>query len=126
MKTHKDLDAWKTSVEFVTRIYKITEIFPKSEEFGLKNQLRRASVSIPSNIAEGAARNHTKEFIQFLYISLGSLSEVETQLIIAHNLNYIPTEFKKEEEPDIIKIRSQISGLIKYLKTLPPKTHPTP
>ncbi|HBX50590.1 MAG TPA: four helix bundle protein [Bacteroidales bacterium] len=89
MKTHKDLDAWKSSVEFVTQMYKITESFPKSEEFGLKDQLRRAAVSIPSNIAEGAARNHTKEFIQFLYISLGSLSEVETQLIIAQNLNYI-------------------------------------
>ncbi len=66
MKTHKDLEVWKKSMDFVTLIYDITSSFPESEKFGLANQIRRASVSIPSNIAEGASRQHNKEFIQFL------------------------------------------------------------
>ena len=72
MKTHKDLEVWKNSIELVTEIYRITETFPKSELYGLVNQIRRSAVSIPSNISEGAARNHQKEFIQFLYIAQGS------------------------------------------------------
>ncbi len=92
MKTHKDLDVWQKSIEFVTEIYKITKLFPKDELYGLISQIRRASVSIPSNIAEGAARNHKKEYIQYLYIALASGAEVETQLIISKNLNYINDE----------------------------------
>jgi len=117
MKTHKDLDAWKNAIDLVSRIYQITDNFPKSEEFSLKNQIRRASVSVPSNIAEGAGRHYNKEFIQFLYIALGSLSEVETQLIISRNLSYINDEILNKLETQIISIRAQISGLIKYLKT---------
>ena len=82
VKTHKDLDVWKLAIDFVTKIYLRTDDFPKNEEFGLKSQIRRAVVSIPANISEGAARNSTKEFLQFLHISLGSLSELETLLII--------------------------------------------
>ena len=89
MKTHKDLDVWKFAIEFVTNIYKATSDFPDEEKFGLTSQLRRASVAIPSNIAEGAARNHPKEFIQFLYIALSSASEIETQLIIYHRKLHI-------------------------------------
>ncbi len=89
VKTHKDLEVWKVSVEFVTELYLLTNTFPKSELFGLTSQIRRAAISIPSNIAEGAARKNTREFIQFLYISLGSLSEIETQIIIAKNINYV-------------------------------------
>ena len=92
MSTHKDLIVWKKSIEFVTEVYKITGSFPSEEKFGLVSQLRRASVSIPSNIAEGAARNHDKEFIQFLSVSLGSASEVETQLIICLNLKFFSDE----------------------------------
>ncbi len=86
MGTHKDLDVWKRSVELVTTVYYLTSEFPKEEIFGLTNQIRRASVSIPSNIAEGAARNSDKEFIRFLYISLGSNQELDTQMLIARNL----------------------------------------
>jgi four helix bundle protein len=89
MKTHHDLDVWKISIEFVTMIYKYTENFPMSEMYGLTNQLRRAAVSIPSNISEGASRNTAKDFDHFLAISLGSISELETQLIIAKNLGYL-------------------------------------
>ena len=95
MKTHKDVDCWKRGIELVTEVYKVTKSFPKDEIYGLTNQIRRASISIPSNIAEGAARNSNKEFIQFLYIALGSLSELETQFIISKNL-----EYKEEEKFD--------------------------
>jgi len=76
---HKDLDVWKRSMDLVQLIYEYTKLFPKEEMYGLTSQMRRAAVSIPSNIAEGAARKGDKEFIQFLMLSLGSLSELETQ-----------------------------------------------
>lgn len=83
MKTHKDLDVWKKSVDFVTIIYKETQSFPKEELYGLTSQMRRAAVSIPSNIAEGSARQGNKELVQFLYIALGSVVELDTQLIMS-------------------------------------------
>ena len=89
IRTHKDLDVWQVSMELVKDIYALTKNFPSDEKFGLINQLRRAAVSIPSNIAEGASRQSSKETIQFLYVALGSLSEVETQVEIARNLDYI-------------------------------------
>ena len=76
MRTHLDLDVWKKSMQIVKKIYKITSKFPDTEKYGLTNQMRRCAVSIPSNIAEGAGRNSKKEFKQFLYISLGSISEL--------------------------------------------------
>jgi four helix bundle protein len=71
----------------VTRIYKVTSDFPRNEEFGLQLQMRRAAVSVPTNISEGAGRQSKKEFVQFLYIAIGSLGELETLLLIAHNLS---------------------------------------
>jgi len=85
---HKDFEVWKQSINLVTDIYNISKNCPKDELYGLTNQIRRAAVSIPSNIAKGAARNGNKEFIQFLYISLDSCAEVETQLTISKNLGY--------------------------------------
>ena len=76
MQTHKDLDVCKLGIDLVERVYKETKNFPKEEQFGLVSQMRRAAVSVPSNIAEGAARKGNAEFLQFLYISLGSLSEL--------------------------------------------------
>ena len=116
MPTHKDLDVWKNSIELVTIIYKMTENFPKEEQYGLISQIRRSAVSLPSNISEGAGRNHDNEFVQFLYIALGSLSELETQLIISNNLSMLTTKDFKELEERIKLIRSQLAGLIKYLK----------
>lgn len=89
---HKELDVWKLSMQFVVDIYEITKSFPQSEQFGLTNQLRRSAVSIPSNIAEGAVREHTKEYKQFLSIARGSAAESETQLLIAQSLSYIDEE----------------------------------
>lgn len=111
---HKELDVWKKAIDFVIEIYKTSDVFPKTEAYGLTNQLRRAVVSVPSNIAEGAARRSDKEFIHFLYVALGSLSEVETQIIIAKKLGYI----KKDEKvlDHLQTVRKMLTGLINYLK----------
>lgn len=114
MRTHKDLEVWKRSIEFVSRIYKITEFFPREEMFGLTSQLRRASVSIPSNIAEGSARRGRGEFKQFLYYSLGSATEIETQLLIASNLGYLELEIYNELSIELDIIAKMLQGLIKY------------
>ena len=112
MKTHVDLTVYQESMDLVEEVYKLTFKFPKNEIFVLTSQLRRAAISIPSNIAEGAARNSKKDFIRFLYISLGSLSEVETQIRIASRLNYI--EEQRMERP--IYIRRMILKLIQSLQ----------
>jgi len=89
MRPHHDLRVWQDAMELVTRIYSVTGTFPAEERFGLTSQIRRASISVPSNIAEGAARGSRKEFIHFLTIARGSLSELDTQLRIARNLEYV-------------------------------------
>ena len=114
MKTHHDLDVWKRSIEFVKIIYTFTEKLPKDEKYGLVSQMRRCVVSIASNIAEGAARHHQKEFIQFLYHSLGSTSELETQIILANDLELVATEESILEE--LYRIQQMLSGLIRFLK----------
>ena len=117
MKTHKNLKVWEESIYLVTEIYKQTENFPKSELYGLTNQIRRSSVSIPSNIAEGAARHSQKEFIQFLYIGLGSASELETQLIIAENLGFIESSSNEQLKSKLDSILKMLFGLIKSIKS---------
>ncbi|MBO5848526.1 MAG: four helix bundle protein [Bacteroidales bacterium] len=89
MRDFRQYEVWKKAIYFTTDVYKLTETFPSSEKFGLINQLQRAAVSIASNIAEGASRTSEKDFVHFLEISLGSSFEVETQLLISKNLNYI-------------------------------------
>jgi len=88
-KTYKDLVVWRKAMQLVTDTYKLTEHFPRSEMFGLCSQLRRAVISVPSNIAEGQGRDSVKEFLHHLSISYGSLTEAETQIQIAANLTYI-------------------------------------
>ena len=117
VSTHKDLDVWKKSMDFVTELYKQTASFPKVEIYGLSSQMRRAAVSIPSNIAEGAARKSNKEFIQFLYIALGSSAELDTQLIIAKNLNFIDVTVFEKMNVDQDEISRMLVGLIKYRKS---------
>jgi four helix bundle protein len=101
-----DLKIWQISMDLVEEIYKITSTFPKEEIYALSSQMKRAAISVPSNIAEGASRQTTKEFIKFLYISLGSLSELETQVLIANRLNYAF---------DIEKLLFKIKGLKKMI-----------
>ena len=111
---HKQPDVWNESIKLVTEVYKITKSYPKEEIYGLTSQIRRAAISVPSNVAEGAARNSDKEFIRFLYTALGSLSEVETQIIISVELRYLsnPEELFKK----ITSVKKMLLGLIKYLK----------
>ncbi|NUQ81505.1 MAG: four helix bundle protein [Bacteroidetes bacterium] len=111
---HTDLEVWKRSIELVTSVYKLTEQIPSDERFGLTGQIRRAAVSVPSNIAEGAGRLHRKELVQFLNISTGSLSELETLLIIARNLGFI----NQNEIPadEINSIRKMLVGLTKKIQ----------
>jgi four helix bundle protein len=113
-KTHKDLEIWQKGVDLVTKIYEITKNFPKEEIYGLTSQMRRAAISYPSNIAEGAARNSLKEYIRFLYISQASLSELETHLIISKNLNY--TSDVSVFIGNIEMLRRKTHKLIKYFK----------
>ena len=117
MRPHENLDAWAKAVDFVVAVYKVTEPFPKEEKFGLTSQIRRAAVSVPANIAEGAARKSPKEFVQFLSNAQGSASEVETELLIARRLGYL-------REHDYLKLRSSlndigrlITGLTRHLKS---------
>ena len=91
-KSYRDLLVWQKGMNIVEEIYRITADFPTNEEYGLKSQMRRAAISAPSNIAEGQGRGHVKEFIQFLHIAMGSLSELETQLEIASRLKIIPLQ----------------------------------
>ena len=115
IKDYKDLVVWQKGIELVKNIYQLTNEFPKKEIFGLTIQMRRAAVSVPSNIAEGQTRHYTREFVQFLYQALGSLSELETQIIIAKELNYISANKKFEIDNQIIEIKKMICGLVKRL-----------
>lgn len=109
-----DLEVWKRSMDFVEAVYRQSAGYPKEELYGLTSQIRRAAVSVPSNIAEGAARQGNKEFIQFLYISLGSLSEVETQTMLAKRLGF--TNDTESLLHDITRIKKMLNGLITHLK----------
>lgn len=114
--THKDLEVWKKAIAFVTDLYHKTSNFPKEEIYGLVSQLRSA-VSIPSNIAEGAARQSNKEYIHFLYVALGSLMELDTQLIIAKNLNFLSNESLNDLQSKTNEIRKMPNGFIQYRKS---------
>ena len=115
-RAHKKLEVWQESVALATFIYQITETFPKSELYGLTSQMRRAAVSVPSNIAEGAARFSSKEFCQFLNIAGGSLSEIDTQIEIASNLKYLSKEQRQEIEIMLESISKKLAGLITYIR----------
>ena len=110
---HKDLDVWKRSMDLVEEVYKITARFPSSEIYGLTNQLRRATVSIPSNIAEGASRKGDKELLYFVNVAIGSIAEIETQLLISIRLKYINEE--NDIFQSIIEVRKLLLGFRNYL-----------
>ncbi|MFV0148627.1 four helix bundle protein [Empedobacter falsenii] len=114
IQSHKDLKVWQESMILVEEVYRLTSNFPKEELFGLVSQMRRASISIPSNIAEGAGRKSKKEFIHFLYIALGSLNEIETQLEISKRLNYISN--LDDFDTQFLHIKRMLLKLIESLK----------
>lgn len=115
MATHKELNVWQLSMDFVVDIYKITQSFPSEEKYGLVSQLRRAAVSVPSNIAEGAGRKGNKEYLHFLNIALGSISELDTQLIIVKRLEFYDSH---ELLLKLAEIQSKLINLIKYIRSL--------
>lgn len=116
MKSHKDLIVYQKSLLYVKSIYEFTRYFPSEERYGLTNQIRRAAVSVPSNIAEGAARQYSKEFIQFLYIALGSLAEIETQIELAVLLEFECKNDKDKLLEENASIRRMLLKLIQSLK----------
>lgn len=116
MKGHHKLKIWNQSIQLVTKTYKLTESFPNYELYGLTSQIRKSAVSIPSNIAEGAARNSTKEYIDFLSIAQGSCSELETQLIIAKNLGYELDIESPDNIETILEKLNEISMMMTGLK----------
>ena len=118
MANFKELLVWQKSVQFVTEIYVVTKDFPSEEMYGLTSQLRRASISIPSNIAEGNSRRSKADYIQFLKIARGSCAEVETQVHIAKNLNYINDGTFSNVILKLTEIAKMINGLINFLKNL--------
>ena len=116
MKSHKDLDVWKDGIEWVKVVYLATKGYPKEEMYGLASQMRRAAVSVVSNIAEGAARQGNKEFVQFLYIALGSTSELDTQLEVSRQIEYGNWETLLQLQQDVGRIAKMLQGLIRVVK----------
>ncbi len=117
MHNFKELKSWQKAIDFCLDIYKLTGSFPTEERFGLTSQLRRAGVSVPSNIAEGSGRNSDKEFVHFLSIATGSSYELETQLIIANRLGYIKEEEIQEATLKLSEIQKMIFAFSNRLKT---------
>ena len=127
VKTYRDLEVWQKSMAFVEDDYKAVKTFPREEQYGLSDQIRRAAVSIPSNIAEGFGRDSNAEFLRFLAIARGSLYEVSTQLEIAHRLGFLPS--KAGLYPQIVSIGKMLNTLRRRLIDSPkptPKPAATP
>ena len=116
MRPHEKLDVWGRAVDFVTVIYRTTDCFPKEEKFGLTSQIRRAAVSIPANIAEGAARESAKEFAHFLSNAQGSASELATELLIAYRLGFLTEKDYSALNPELDNIGRMIFGLSQHVK----------
>ncbi|HEY3415393.1 MAG TPA: four helix bundle protein [Armatimonadota bacterium] len=116
VKSYRDLEVWQKSMDLTVDCYRITGQFPKSETYGLASQLQRAAVSIPSNIAEGATRQHTTEFIQFLSVASASLAELETQIEIASRLEYVDSKKAQAIFERTKELGRMLSGLIRVLR----------
>ncbi len=112
MGTYRDLDAWKKGIELAKKVYEITSDFPTEERFGLANQMRRSSVSIPSNIAEGYGRGSDNEIVQFLHVSLGSSNELDTQLAISFKVSFLDEITYNEVSNLNIEVNKMISSLL--------------
>lgn len=111
----RNLEIWQKGIDLVTLIYRVAEQFPESERYGLSAQMRRCAVSVPSNVAEGFRRGHPKEFKQFLNISLGSLAELETQLVIAKGVRYLDEQSERDLFERIDHISRMVTNLMKKL-----------
>ncbi len=113
---YRDLECWQKADDLVVEIYRVTKQFPKEEIYGLTSQMRRASISVAANIAEGSARQHRKEYIQFLYLAQSSLTELGYYIHLARRLNYIKEETYKQLDKRHQEIGKMLNGFIKWLK----------
>ena len=119
LRNYKELKVWQKSYQLCLDIYKITKIFPKEEIYTLTSQIRRAAISVPSNIAEGYGRKSTPEYIRFLYIAYSSNCELETQILLSGDLGYINAEKSKNLQKDIGEAERMLKALIKSLESRP-------
>lgn len=115
-RPHKQLEVWSLSVDFVKKIYRLTSEYPSEEKYGLTSQLRRAAVSVPTNIAEGAARDSEREFKRFLHMSSGSLSELDTLLVLSSELGILSEDTLNRFLTVVDKLSAMLSGLISHLE----------
>ena len=115
VKDYKELLVWQKGIDIVDKIYLATDSFPHDEQYGLSNQMRRAAVSVPSNIAEGFVRQYTKEYVQFLHVPLGSCAELDTQLIISQRRKIIPEEKIQELSEELNHEMRMLVSLIRKL-----------
>ncbi len=118
IRSYRDLQVWQKGIELAQDVYRLTRKFPRHEVFGIGGQMQRAAVSVPSNIAEGQARRHTAEFRQFLFQALGSLAEIDTQLLLSRRLGYLGSSDTETSERLIVDLRRMIHALVLRL----PKT----
>ncbi len=116
LKNFRDLKVWQKAYQVCLTIYKITKGFPKQETYGLTSQIRRAAISVPSNIAEGYGRKTTPDYIRFLYIAYGSNCELETQILLSGDLEYIKSEKLKEIQEAMGEVERMLKALIKSLE----------
>ncbi|MBF9140021.1 four helix bundle protein [Hymenobacter properus] len=124
-RSYTELSVWLQSRQLTKRVYELTQHFPKEELFGLTNQLRRAAVSVPSNIAEGCGRQHTRDTLQFLFVARGSLFEVETQLYLANDLAYLTEAELQELLSAVTNCKKLLQGFIRYYRSLLPVSQVT-
>ena len=116
MKDFRQLKVWEKSHQLALAIYKATKEFPKEELYGLTSQIRRASMSIPTNIAEGCGRNTDADFARFLQMAMGSASETEYQLILAHDLQFLPKDSYEKLHNDVEEVKRMLTSLLKTLR----------
>ena len=116
MHNYRELKIWQRSMDFVVKIYEISANFPKEERYGLMSQLRRCAVSVPSNISEGAGRGTNKQFRRFLEFSMGSINEAQTQIELAHRVNYISNEIYNSLADEALQIYKMILAFYNSLK----------
>ena len=119
LKNYKELKVWEKAYQLCLEIYKATKSFPKDEMYGLISQIRRAAVSVPSNIAEGYGRKTTREYVHSLYVAYGSVCELETQILISHDLDYIGSGTFDKLQEEIGDVERMLKGLIKSLSKIP-------
>jgi len=115
LKNYKELQVWQKAYQLCLEVYRVTKGFPKDEMYGLISQIRRAAVSVPSNIAEGYGRKTTREYVHSLYVAYGSICELETQILISHDLDYIESDIFDKLQEEIGDVERMLKGLIKSL-----------